>query len=95
LSASFRKKNIAENILQDTFLKIWSTIDSYSAEKERLFTWMIAIARNLAKDNQNLIPPRAKFQPVSFRPKLSSQSTLMLSADYGKLYIPLHGDPGV
>ena len=41
---------IAEDVLQDTFVKIWNSFSSYSAEKGRLFTWMVNIARNLAID---------------------------------------------
>jgi RNA polymerase sigma-70 factor (ECF subfamily) len=41
---------IAEDVLQDTFVKIWNSFSSYSTEKGRLFTWMINIARNLAID---------------------------------------------
>jgi len=40
----------AEDVLQDTFVKIWNSFASYSAEKGRLFTWMVNIARNLAID---------------------------------------------
>ena len=41
---------LAEDILQDTFVKIWNSFSSYSPEKGRLFTWMVNIARNLAID---------------------------------------------
>ena len=40
----------AEDVLQETFIKIWSSFASYSPEKGRLFTWMVNIARNLAID---------------------------------------------
>lgn len=40
----------AEDVLQETFLKIWNSFQSYSAEKGRLFTWMVNIARNMAID---------------------------------------------
>ncbi len=40
----------AEEVLQDTFIKIWDNIESYDAKKGRLFTWMLNIARNLAID---------------------------------------------
>lgn len=40
----------AEDILQETFVKIWHSFSSYSTEKGRLFTWMANIARNLAID---------------------------------------------
>ncbi|MDB4900743.1 MAG: sigK [Mucilaginibacter sp.] len=40
----------AEDVLQETFVKIWHSFSSYSTEKGRLFTWMVNIARNLAID---------------------------------------------
>jgi RNA polymerase sigma-70 factor (ECF subfamily) len=40
----------AEDILQDTFVKVWNSFSSYSTEKGRLFTWMVNIARNLSID---------------------------------------------
>ena len=40
----------AEDLLQETFVKIWNSFSAYSAEKGRLFTWMVNIARNLAID---------------------------------------------
>lgn len=45
-----KKEELAEEVLQDVFLKIWDRIDSYDAEKGRLFTWMLNIARNQAID---------------------------------------------
>jgi RNA polymerase sigma factor (sigma-70 family) len=41
---------LAEDLLQETFLKIWHAADKYDATKGRLFTWMMNIARNLAID---------------------------------------------
>ncbi|WP_158825518.1 RNA polymerase sigma factor [Mucilaginibacter lacusdianchii] len=40
----------AEDVLQEVFVKIWNSAGSYSADKGRLFTWMLNIARNLAID---------------------------------------------
>lgn len=40
----------AEDVLQDTFVKIWNSFTTYSSDKGRLFTWMVNIARNLAID---------------------------------------------
>ena len=39
-------RSLAEDILQEAFLKIWNNIQSYDSEKGRLFTWMINITRN-------------------------------------------------
>ena len=41
---------IAEDVLQETFVKIWNSFSGYSSEKGRLFTWMVNIARNLSID---------------------------------------------
>ena len=41
---------LAEDLLQDTFIKIWNSVDSYDETKGRLFTWMVNLARNLAID---------------------------------------------
>lgn len=45
-----KQEELADEILQDTFLRIWDKIDSYDAAKGRLFTWMLNVARNLAID---------------------------------------------
>lgn len=43
-------KEIAEQVIQDTFIKIWYNAASYDASKGRLYTWMLSIARNTAID---------------------------------------------
>ena len=43
-------KEIAEQVIQDTFTKIWYNAASYDASKGRLYTWMLSIARNTAID---------------------------------------------
>ncbi len=40
----------AEDVLQNTFVKIWNNFDSYDTTKGRLYTWMLNIARNMAID---------------------------------------------
>jgi len=42
--------DIAETVLQDTFLKVWNQIELFSIEKGRFITWVINIARNTAID---------------------------------------------
>lgn len=41
---------LAEDILQEAFLKIWNNFKQYDNSKGRLFTWMINITRNLTID---------------------------------------------
>ena len=45
-----KAEDMAENVLQDTFVKIWKNIGSYDPSKGRLFTWMLNIARYAAID---------------------------------------------
>ncbi len=41
---------LAEDVLQETFVKIWNNLSNYDPLKGRLFTWMINIAKNLTID---------------------------------------------
>lgn len=41
---------LAQQVLQDTFLKVWKNSASYDESKGRLFTWLLNIARNTAID---------------------------------------------
>ena len=41
---------IANDVLQEVFMKIWRQADSYDQTKGRLFTWMLNIARNTSID---------------------------------------------
>ena len=43
-------EEIAEDVLQDTFVKIWNSFSLYDPAKGRLFTWMVNLARNLSID---------------------------------------------
>jgi RNA polymerase sigma-70 factor (ECF subfamily) len=43
-------KELAEEILQKSFLKIWQNIDSYDSAKGSFFTWILTIARHSAID---------------------------------------------
>lgn len=54
-----KDKNIAEDVMQDSFLKIWKNISLYNAGKGTLFTWILNVARNTAIDS---IRADAKFQ---------------------------------
>lgn len=46
------EEEVAQDLLQETFVKIWKSFASYNAEKGRLYTWMVNIARNLAIDHK-------------------------------------------
>lgn len=45
-----QQEHLAEDALQETFLKIWNSIHTYNADKGSIYTWMLNIARNTAID---------------------------------------------
>ena len=55
LGAIFRivnDKTLAEDILQEAFMKIWNNVPFYDESKGKLYTWMLNICKNLAIDKQ-------------------------------------------
>lgn len=42
--------DIAQDVLQDTFIKVWKNIQMYDDTKGSFFTWMLNIARNTSID---------------------------------------------
>ncbi len=43
-------RELAEDVLQEAFIKIWNNFSNYDSSKGRLFTWMLNITRNLTID---------------------------------------------
>ena len=43
-------RGLAEDVLQEAFIKIWNNFPNYDNLKGRLFTWMMNITRNLTID---------------------------------------------
>jgi RNA polymerase sigma-70 factor (ECF subfamily) len=41
---------VAEDILQEVFVKIWKGIDQYDESKGKLYTWMLRVVRNTSID---------------------------------------------
>jgi RNA polymerase sigma-70 factor (ECF subfamily) len=62
---------MAEEIMQDCFIKIWRSFPLYDSTKGRLFTWLITIARHLAID---------KIRSQAYRQHLITQNLDSVSA---------------
>lgn len=45
-----KSEEVAQEVLHDVFMKAWKNINAYSAEKGRLYTWLVNISRNAAID---------------------------------------------
>lgn len=43
-------EEIAQDTLQETFVKVWNNIEQYDTTKGKLFTWVLNVARNTAID---------------------------------------------
>ncbi len=43
-------EDLGQDLLQDAFVKIWNSINSFDEKRGRLFTWMVNLTRNLAID---------------------------------------------
>lgn len=44
------EEEVAQDLLQEALMKIWSSIHTYDRNRGTLFTWMLNISRNLAID---------------------------------------------
>lgn len=42
--------DLAQDVLQETFIKVWKKAQTYDAKKAKLFTWLYRIAYNTAID---------------------------------------------
>jgi RNA polymerase sigma-70 factor, ECF subfamily len=60
-----RRSHVADDLLQEIFLKIWKNIDGYDPERGTLFTWMLNIARNQAIDYLRSSPHRNQLLHVT------------------------------
>jgi RNA polymerase sigma-70 factor (ECF subfamily) len=77
ISNILSSQEIAEDALQETFIKVWNNMQTYDKTKGRLFTWLLNIARNTALDK--LKSKHMKYQLQSVEKSIyainSAQST--------------------
>jgi len=50
LMGMLKNESLAEDILQDSFLKIWEKAETFKASKSNGMTWMRTITTNTARD---------------------------------------------
>ena len=77
-------EKIAEEILQDVFLKVWNNAKSYNSDKGRFFTWILNIARNASIDELRSKRHKNKSKNLksdNFVDILESNSHFMAKAD--------------
>ena len=55
-----REESVAEDVIQEAFVKIWKNGDRFQPEKGTLFTWMLNITRNTAIDHLRKMEKRGR-----------------------------------
>jgi len=50
IARTIPSEEVAQEVLQDVFVKVWKNADKYDATKGRLFTWLAQITRNATTD---------------------------------------------
>lgn len=50
ISAIVVVDEVAQDLLQETFIRIWKSFSQYDPRKGRLYTWMARLARNISID---------------------------------------------
>jgi len=77
-------EQLGEEVLQETFMKVWTKIDTYDASKSTFFTWMARIARNTAIDFIRLKKNTKHRNTLSFDPSIHDTKVIV---DHSKLDI--------
>ena len=75
----------AEDVLQQAFIKIWNNFESYNESKGRLYTWIVAISRNLAFDflRSKSVKTRSKVQSLTnFAQQIKSCNSTDVKNDF-------------
>lgn len=93
-----KDEELAEEILQDVFLKVWEKAPSYEASKGRFFTWILNIARNASidhlrsknyKDLQKNVENETFVDLIESRQTFADQTEAIRIQKYIKLLEPL------
>lgn len=61
-----RQESIAEEVLQEAFLKVWDSAASYSPSKGKAFTWVATISRNKALDKLRSFKSRPQETEITY-----------------------------
>ena len=72
---------IAEDVLQDSFVKIWKNIHTYDSSKGALFTWMLNICRNTAVDATRKAKTRPSIQTDTDNVYISNLNSVQINTN--------------
>ena len=69
-------EDLAQDVLQDTFIKVWKNIQMYDDSKGSFFTWMLNIARNTSIDALRKTKKESKSEIQILETTVSSSTTV-------------------
>jgi RNA polymerase sigma-70 factor (ECF subfamily) len=72
---------VAEDVLQESFIKIWKNIYSYDDSKATIFTWMLNISKNTALDALRKANSRPSIQTDTDNIYVDSLRTVQMNTD--------------
>lgn len=79
-----QSEEIAADVTQDAFVKIWKNLENYNAAKGTIFTWMINVARNTAIDkirSQEYLQTRKNLEIESYTGVFDTENNSSLNID--------------
>ncbi|MFK7937625.1 MAG: RNA polymerase sigma factor [Saprospiraceae bacterium] len=71
-----KSETIAEDVMQEAFVKIWKNATTYDSTKGKLFTWLLNIARNTAIDKIRSAKYRQSKRSVPIENSVSNDRNL-------------------
>lgn len=80
------RKDLAEEVLQEVYIKVWHNPEGYHSERGSVMTWLISILRNQCIDQLRHSQVKQKYQHKMPEPAdISPQLDLDMSASNEKL----------
>ncbi|MEX0635341.1 MAG: RNA polymerase sigma factor [Ferruginibacter sp.] len=79
ISRMIRPDTAAEDLLQELFVKIFNSIDSYDVSKGRLYTWLMQITRYLCIDKLRSAEQKQQQKNRNFDDLVPALNTQMIS----------------
>ncbi len=61
-----QKPELAEDVLQESFIKIWQKADTYNLQKGKALTWMATVTRNKALDKLRSLKLKSKEMDIQY-----------------------------
>jgi RNA polymerase sigma-70 factor, ECF subfamily len=90
-----KRRDVADEVLQEVYVKIWNSAGTYDPARASAITWMATIARNRALDEVRKVRPLSIEDVPAAQdipdPQMLVSERMEVSADYARLTACLNG----